>query len=148
LQWYSSSAVFQSLGLRLGGSGDSGLIEYCVDFIVCSMQLVWLFSSAWDALKGSLHLPWSLTSDNGRAPGQKQRLDTLLPIPDTEYSAFYPIGSKASCVNTEVGQNCHGLLNSASHWHGHCDLRLVSGHSARESAAAAGGRQTGQHLSR
>jgi hypothetical protein len=24
--------------------------------------------------------------------------DTLLPIPDAEYPAFYPIGIKASCV--------------------------------------------------
>jgi hypothetical protein len=35
-------------------------------------------------------------SDNGRAPGRMH--DTLLPIPDAEYPAFYPIGIKASCV--------------------------------------------------
>jgi hypothetical protein len=46
--------------------------------------------------EGHLHLPWSLTSDNCRAPGQM--LDTLLPIPNAEYPAFYPIGFKANCV--------------------------------------------------
>ena len=29
-------------------------------------------------------------------------LDTLLPIPDAEYPAFYPIGIKASCVWIEA----------------------------------------------
>ena len=38
--------------------------------------------------EGRLHLPWSLTSDNGRAPGRM--FDTLLPIPDAEYPAFLP----------------------------------------------------------
>jgi hypothetical protein len=38
----------------------------------------------------------TLTGDNCRAPGRM--LDTLLPIPDAEYPAFYPIGIKASCV--------------------------------------------------
>jgi hypothetical protein len=36
--------------------------------------------------------PLSLVSDQGRM------FDTLLPIPDAEYPAFYPIGIKASCV--------------------------------------------------
>jgi hypothetical protein len=38
--------------------------------------------------EGRLHLPWSLTSDNCRAPGRM--FDTLLPIPDVEYPAFLP----------------------------------------------------------
>ncbi len=40
--------------------------------------------------EGSIHLPWSLTSNNCSAPGQM--FDNLLPIPDAEYHAFYPIG--------------------------------------------------------
>jgi hypothetical protein len=35
-------------------------------------------------------------SDDGLAPGR--RLDTLLPISDAEYPAFYPIDIEASCV--------------------------------------------------
>jgi hypothetical protein len=46
--------------------------------------------------KDRLHLPWSLTSINGSTPGRM--IDNLLPIPDAEYPAFYPIGIKASCV--------------------------------------------------
>jgi hypothetical protein len=46
--------------------------------------------------EGHLRLPWSLTSDNGRAPGRM--FGTLLPIPDAEYLAFYPIDIKVSCV--------------------------------------------------
>jgi hypothetical protein len=39
----------------------------------------------------------SIPGDRGpRAPGRM--LDTLLPFPDAEYPAFYPIGIKASCV--------------------------------------------------
>jgi hypothetical protein len=41
------------------------------------------------------HLPWSLTSDKGRAPGRA--LDTLPPIPDAEYPSTQLV-FKASCV--------------------------------------------------
>jgi hypothetical protein len=51
-----------------------GSLYGLLDLIVCLRQLVWLFSPAWDGVKlacpgGSLHLPWSLTSNKGRAPG-------------------------------------------------------------------------------
>jgi hypothetical protein len=44
------------------------------------------------ATRPSSSVLWSLTSDNCRAPGRT--LDTLLPISDAEYPAFYPMALK------------------------------------------------------
>jgi hypothetical protein len=48
----------------------------------------------------------------GRVPGRM--LGTLLPIPEAEYPASYPIGIKASCVKgTSSPSTKRGLLVSA-----------------------------------
>jgi hypothetical protein len=76
----------------------------------------------------ALYRPLSLSSDNGRAPGQM--LDTLLPIPNAEYPAFYLIGIKASCA---------GALLASS--------EIAIPHYGRGSCAAACKRSLGSSLS-
>ena len=60
----------------------------------CSLRLGMPLNSP--ARRPSSSVFRSLMSNNCSAPGRM--LDTLLPIPNAEYPAFYPIGIKASCV--------------------------------------------------
>ena len=89
MQSYSSSEVFLKIrSVRILDSIGSNR------WFGCSLRLGMPLNSP--ARRPSSSVSCSLTSDNGRAPGRM--LDTLLPIPDAEYPAFYPIGIKASCV--------------------------------------------------
>ena len=89
MQSYSSSEVFLKIrSVRILDSIGSNR------WFGCSLRLGMPLNSP--ARRPSSSVSCSLTSDNGRAPGRM--LDTLLPIPDAEYPAFYPIGIKARCV--------------------------------------------------
>jgi hypothetical protein len=78
-----------------------------VNSIACSGLLVWLFPTAWDAVKLACQEKVftclldrfgrkQTLSDNSCAP--RRNLQNFLPIFDTQHPAFYPIGIKMLVV--------------------------------------------------